>query len=396
VIPVLRRSRALALVAALVLLAASCSDSDTDGGASAAGSGATTTTAPSVEPMAVFGAENNRLWAYDPVEPFHKQKVIASQADDPADGLDINAQICPFQLDGERAFIAGEDTDQTKGDLQGWGIFTLSGSKVGDFSAKEVAKLVPTYQPSNDNPENYGCGVLSDGRILTTDVGNQSSGDGDGQLIIWFPPFEGEKVQFCKLDVGLTTAQAIAVGDDDTVYVATAFPTTAGVYRYRGPFPTSADASGGCDSADATGAPMASSVTKDRFIAPGEHGMVTPSGLSFGPRGHLFVSSVISGTINEYDADGGYLRTILQPPAGEQAGPTPISTGTPLGISMAPDGSALYYADIGIVGTGIADFGPKDGVGTVRRIGFDGGEPQAPETMADGYAFPDAVAVFTK
>jgi sugar lactone lactonase YvrE len=343
----------------------------------------------------VFGAENNRLWAYEPKAPFTKQKVIPSQADDPAHGLDINAQICPFVRDGKRYFVAGEDTNQTKGDLQGWGIFSLTGSKVGSFAAKEVAKLVPTYQPSNDNAENYGCGVLSDGRILTTDVGNQSSGQGDGQLIIWFPPFRGEKVSFCKLDVGLTTAQAIAVDKDGTVYVATAFPTTAGVYRYRGPFPTSADESGGCGKQDATGAPMADSVTKDRFISPGEHGMVTPSGLSFGPDGHLFVSSVISGTIDEYRADGGFVRTILSPPAGEKAGPTPISTGTPLGIAMAPDGSALYYADIGIVGTSIADFGPKDGIGTVRRIAFVDGEPQAPVTMATGYAFPDAVAVLT-
>jgi sugar lactone lactonase YvrE len=391
----MRRSPVLAVVVVATLLVAACSSDSDDGDAAPKADATTTTAAPSNQTIAVFGSEDNRLWAYEPDAPFEKQKVIASQADDPVDGLDINAQICPFELDGKQAFIAGEDTDQTKGDLQGWGIFLLSGEKVGDFSAKEVAKLVPTYQPSNDNAENYGCGVLSDGRILTTDVGNQSSGQGDGQLIIWFPPFDSEKVSFCKLDVGLTTAQAIAVDGDDTVYVATAFPTTAGVYRYTGPFPTSADAAGGCDSTDATGAPMASSVSKDVFIPPGEHGMVTPSGLSFGSDGHLYVSSVITGTINEYDESGTFVRTILAPPAGETAGPVPISTGTPLGISMAPDGSALYYADIGIVGTGIADFGPKDGIGTVRKIAFEDGEPQAPETMAEGYAFPDAVAVFT-
>ena len=375
-----RRPTVLAVVAVVVAaaLAGSCS-SDADGAGSdgpAASNRSTTSSPRRAQPVAVFGSEDNRLWAYELDAPFDKQKVIASQADDPEHGLDINAQICPFDLDGKRAFIAGEDTDQTKGDLQGWGIFTLTGTEVGDFSATEVAKLVPTYQPSNDNAENYGCGVLSDGRIVTTDVGNQSSGQGDGQLIIWFPPFDSEDVSYCKLDVGLTTAQAIAIDDGDVVYVATAFPTTAGVYRYRGPFPTSADASGGCDTTDATGAPMASSVRKDRFIGPGEHGMVTPSGLSFGPDGHLFVSSVITGTINEYDASGTFVRTILSPPAGEVAGPTPISTGTPLGIWMSPDGGALYYADIGIVGTGIADFGPKDGVGTVRKIAFVDGEPQ--------------------
>ena len=44
------------------------------------------------------------------------------------------------------------------------------------LSAKQIGKLMPTYQGSLDNAENYGCGFLPDGRILTTDVGNQASG----------------------------------------------------------------------------------------------------------------------------------------------------------------------------------------------------------------------------
>ena len=79
---------------------------------------------------------------------------------------------------GRDRFVAGEDTLQDTTGHPGWGILELAGTEIGELSVKEVGKLVPTYQPSNDNPENYGCGFLADGRILTTDVGNQATGTG--------------------------------------------------------------------------------------------------------------------------------------------------------------------------------------------------------------------------
>lgn len=78
-------------------------------------------------------------------------------------------------------------------------------------------------------------------------------------------------------------------------------------------------------------------------------------------------------------------------PAGETLGAAPFSTGTPLGLGIAPDGT-LYDADIGIV---VSDkgIGPGRGSGTVRRITFVDGDPQAPETMASGLAFPDGIGI---
>ena len=109
------------------------------------------------------------------------------------------------------------------------------------------------------------------------------------------------------------------------------------------------------------------------------------------PKNDFYVSSVISGVINEYDANGGYLRTILQPPAGEILGATTFSTGTPLGLGVGPDGT-LYYADIGITITseGIGP-GPE---GTVRRIRFVNGQPQPPEIMGAGLQYPDGIGVY--
>jgi hypothetical protein len=103
-----------------------------------------------------------------------------------------------------------------------------------------------------------------------------------------------------------------------------------------------------------------------------------------------YVSSVFNGVIAEYDADGKLIRTVLKPPAGEQLGEKTFSTGTPLGLGVDAEGT-LYYADIGIVITDSAGPGPE---GSVRRIRFVDGEPQAPEVLAAGLAFPDGIGIF--
>jgi hypothetical protein len=348
----------------------------------------------------VLNGQGNDLDAYSPVPPYAHQTVIRTRAKSKA-GLDINAQICFFGRDG-RTFIAGEDTGQPD-PVQGWGIFRLRGNKVGALSATEIGKLQPTYQGATDNAENYGCGVLSDGRVVTTDIGNQAAGEGDGQLIVWFPPLikgfraveKGAvgKVAYCKIDVGIATAGGIAVDGDDNLLVASARPPTAGIWKYTGPFPTSPNASGGCGRTDATGAPLADTVHKALFIPAGDHGLVSPNAIvASGTRDSWYVSSVFTGIINEYGPDGGFIRSILEPPPGEGPGPEPISTGSPLGLGVAPDGT-VYFADIGLVisDTGV---GPGDHTGSVRRIRFIGGDPLVPDTMATGLAFPDGIGIF--
>jgi hypothetical protein len=316
--------------------------------------------------------------------------VITTRAKDPK-GLDINAQICffPKRHKGARWFIAGEDTGQPN-PPQGWGIFELKGDKIGKLKARKIGKLTPTYQGSLDNAENYGCGFLRDGRVLTTDVGNQAEGSGDGQLIVWFPPFNRTTVRYCKIDTTIATAGSIYVDGKDHVYTTSARPPTAGVWRYDGPFPTSDTAAGGCGKKDATGAPLATSVKKRLFIPTGGS-VVTPNAVVRTPQGGFYVSSVINGVIAEFDAKGEFLRNVLQPPAGETLGAEPYSTGTPLGIAVDRKGN-LFYADIGIVVTP-KSVGPGDDTGTVRRIRFVDGKPRPPETMDRGLAFPDNLGI---
>ncbi len=87
------------------------------------------------------------------------------------------------------------------------------------------------------------------------------------------------------------------------------------------------------------------------------------------------------------------MRTLVEPPAGEQLGDTPLSTGTPMGIGVDPTTGDVCWADIAI---GITDgVGPLGGVGTVRRTTFDdAGEPQPADVMDEGLNFPDGIGIY--
>jgi hypothetical protein len=356
----------------------------------------------------VFNGEGNRLNAYDAATG-KKQLVIHSAADaadgktSPSPARDINAQLCFFTgQDGATRFIAGEDTGQgshgTDGQ-PGWGIFKLEGTKVGELSATQVGKLKTTFQTSDNaderapyesNPENYGCGLLSDGRVVTSDVGNQYPlTPNNGQLIVWFPDpvtgFDSTDVKHCKIDTEIPTAGGIHVDDKDRVYVASNRPSApvpdrlGGIYRYSGDFPTSpAD----CEA-------KAAAIEREVFIQgiPVLE-LLTPSAIAPSGKGTFYVSSVFDGRIAEYGEDGSFIRLILE----AAPGLPPYDTGTPYGIGVGPDGT-LYYADLGVV-VGPPP-GPGDKNGTVRRIRFVNGEPQAPEIMDEGLEFPDGIGILT-
>jgi hypothetical protein len=383
----MQTKRLTCAMAAVALLAACSGDDGDDSGGHDSGAAASATTSSAEAPAAiVLSTEGNNLNAYEPEPPFRKQTVIRTATDDP-DGLDINGQVCMLP-DGSGRFVAGEDTGQPER-TPGWGIFELEGATVGELEAREVARLVPTYQ--SEGPENYGCGVLSDGRIVTTDIGNQVTGPPTGQLIVWFPPFDSEEVAYCKIDVALPTPGGFDVVDD-AVYLAVARPPGTGIVRYDGPFPTSPDAAGGCGRVDGTGAPLADEAHKGPFIPADDH-VATPNAVVGAPGGGFYVSSAFTGVLAEYDDSGRFVRTLVTPPDGEELGTEPYATGAPFGMGVDPTTGSLYWADLAI---GITDsIGPIDGAGTVRRITFDpAGSPRPVETLDEGLDFPDGIGIY--
>lgn len=371
------RGIALRIGLAALLLVAACGSDDNGGGAAGLREGV------------LLAPEGNRLHAFALAEPSRNQVVVPSNADAPGIGRDINGQLC-ITPDG-RYFIGGEDTGQPA-IVAGWGVFEIHGSHVGELSATQVGKLTPTYQPaeSGNNDEPYGCAFLSDGRLITTDVGNQAAGPPSGQVILWFDPLS-DNPTYCKLDVAFGTAGGIYVDENDRVYVASA-RETAGVVRFSPPFPTSNTAAGGCGGTDETGAPVATAVQRDQFIGANAAHIPTPNGVVRTPQGTFLVSSILNGVIAEYSANGTFLRRILEPPPGEELGPVPYSTGSPLGVTVDRSGT-VYFADLGLVFTGTR-IGPGTRTGSVRRIRFVGNEPQAPDTFLSMLSFPDGVAVW--
>lgn len=334
----------------------------------------------------ILAPEGEDLNAYDPSGVLRKQPVIFGNEIESLPNLPaVNGQPC-FDPNVAGRFVIADDAAQPNPPAH-WSVMQLHGSSVGDLTYTKLGTLTPSFQGENHDP--LGCAFLSDGRLLTTDIGNDASGSANGQLIMWFGPIDGTSQRYCKLDVKIGTAGHVFVDGDDNVYVASA-RGNAGIFRYAGPFPTSDDAGGGCGQVDAAGAPLATSVNKSRFIAQ-DMNVVTPNAIVTSGTGTFYVSSVLNGVIAEYDGNGAFIRRVLEPPPGEKLGAHPFSTGTPFGLAVDPSGT-LYYADLGLVISG--GVGPGDHTGTVRRIRFVDGLPQPPETIDSGLAFPDGIAVY--
>ncbi len=344
----------------------------------------------------LYGSEGNRLRRYDIdtigtsrlVEEIFVEKASGS-ATVPAGGIgalegrDINGKICFFP-DGSGRFLAGEDSGQPNPPA-GWGIFDSKGVQVG--------KLTATYKV--EDPEPHGCAFDSNGVLFTTSVGTQAFGANDGQLIMWFPPYEGypgpdgaypntdeASTNFCKLATDIGTAASVVVDTDDNVYVASSSGNL--VLKFAPPFPSGP---GECGSGTGADAPMADVVNRSVFSnsSPGNK-LFTPSGLDFSPTNTLYVSSVLTGRIGEYDLDGNFLRFIVDHEVPVLQTPTPF--GSPQGISVGSDGT-IYYADLDLQGF---NTGPN---GRVWRVRFDSnsGDPLVPELIRDGLSFPDGVTV---
>ena len=335
----------------------------------------------------IYSPEGNRLRRYDIATidaPVLREDVLIDRANSGPNGRDVNGPVCLIP-DGSNRFIMGEDTGQPA-IPPGWGVFEADGTQVG--------KLAATYFVSPGDP--FGCVFDSEGRLFTTEIGNDATGPLNGQLIVWFPPFDrfpgppgtypndARSTNFCKIASNIGTSTGVAIDEENRIYVASA--RTGQILRFSPPFPTAPDAAGGCGGIDALGSPVADSVRVETFVA--DSNVPTPTYIARAANGNWYVASVFSGTIGEYDSSGTFVQLVLPHPEGEVT--FPLSTGHPQGLAVDVEGN-LYYADLQLR-LGPGGFGPGPN-GKVWRIRFVEGAPQPPEIVREGLAFPDSVSI---
>jgi DNA-binding beta-propeller fold protein YncE len=329
----------------------------------------------------LYAPEGNRLRRIDLASadrpPLRQDVLIERAARDPARGRDVNGMVCALP-DGNGGFVAGEDTGQPDAPA-GWGVFSGDGT--------QLAKLVATSLA--EKPDPYGCAFDAQGRLFTTEIGDPGFGAGNGQLLLWLPEFARGApdlpARACKLATDLGTATGIAVDPGGRIYVAAS--SGFRIERFSPPFPTAADAAGGCGGRDATGAPRADRVQRDTFVwARPQDGLLTYSGLAFAPNGNLYAASVATGRIGEFAPDGSFVRLVLAP----SGWLPPFDGGAPQGLAVDAAGT-LYYADLDLRFEGWR-LRPGSN-GTLRRIRFAGGIPQAPDLLLRGLEYPDGLGI---
>jgi len=250
-----------------------------------------------------------------------------------SDGLSDPRHVC-VDDDGRRLVVTTDD---------GWGVYAIDGS-----GAARVGSLAPSASSS----EPAGC-AFADDRIVTV-----SSGSVDLHLVA--PG--GTPVGSCALDPDNGGRGVTFVGDG--IVVAEDRLGSAGLFRYTGPRVAGTD---GC----------ATPVDREP-VGDGSLAALAPSDVVGLGDGRLAVSSPGTRSIVEIESDDSLGRLIVNPAS---------LGGEPAALALDVDGT-IYYADRGV--------GSADGLGTIRRVRFDGdGDPLPPETIDAGLDAPAGVAVLT-
>jgi hypothetical protein len=388
----------------------------------------TTTTEPDAATV-VFTTNAGNIDAYLAADPFTRQRVVAAGTG-PA-GTAPHGQIC-FDSNGSRRFVVAETRTPPVGattpPTAGWGLYQLSGNDVGSFEVHRLTGWDSPSAPSDDAPTTYGCAFLSTGQLVTTDVGNRQSGAATGQLVEWFPPFDGTAPASCTLATGLASPLGLTAGPDDVVYLASSRAPTAGVWRYSGSFPTSAAtcvaATTGEPATPGTTLPPSTTTTTTQdggttttsrpattpsttepagpseplvaslFIPAGD-GLTTPAAVSVVPSGEaIVVTSPPDGAILAYDVDASPIGSLLKPTTGTTLGPaTSFPGGTPFGIAVSPEG-AVVYTDTGLVRDPSGVITPGDRTGSLRVIETQDGASLTPQDIDTGLDNPDGLGLY--
>jgi hypothetical protein len=252
-------------------------------------------------------------------------------------------------------------------DPDGWGVFRRNGRWAKwtihtewDFSSPEPQ--------GNIDPQ--GCLFDSDGNLWGNDVGHGGFGDTDGSLVVFFPGKNKRYESYCFLDKALAAPGMPVADASGNIYV----PEPAGlrITKFSPPFPSSA--------ADCANPEHLVTTPPTKTVFAPDSGLTTPAAIAHVPgTDHFLIGSVvIPAAINEYDANGVFVRTIAPPGVPRN----------PLGIDVGSD-RTTYYAELNL---DPVTLGTR--CGSVSRIRLDAhGDPLPPEELGRHLRFPDGVTV---
>jgi hypothetical protein len=283
---------------------------------------------------------------------------------------DTHREACVDRRSGPQARCSitnSRDRSYVGADLDGWGVFRRDGRWAKWVIQVDRDPVVPEPQGSID-PQ--GCLFDAKGNLWGNDVGNGGFGQNNGSLIVFFPGAKKRYDSYCFLDKTLASPGMPAMDDAGNIYV----PEPAGgrITRFSPPFPASA---ADCANPERL---VTTPPTKAAF-ATGS-GLATPAGIVRVPGSTNFLvgSVVIPRVINEYDAGGAFVRTVV--PDGLPR--------NPLGIGVGSDGT-VYYSELNL---DPATFRTRCGsVSRARRA--PGGQQLPPEEIGRRLRFPDGVTV---
>ncbi len=361
----------------VILMAMACSSSKPKAAApttstSSLSEATTSTTAVDAAPI-VFTAAAGTIDAYLTSSPYTRQRVVAAGTG--RDGTTPHGQIC-FVPDGTRRFVVAEiRTPAGAPAAAGWGIYQLTGDEIGAFRVRRLGGWDSPGAPSIDAPATYGCAFLPDGRLFTTDIGNQRSGAATGRVVEWFGPFDSPTVASCVVASDLATPLGLSADTNGAVYLASARAPTAGVWRYDGTFAT--------DAASCVHA----AVTSTQLVTGGTSGLSAPTAVAVAPSNKAFVvTSAPDGLVVAFDLDGANPEDLLRP--------TPQRPkSSPFGITVSPTGSVIYV-DTALVADAKGVLTPGDRSGSLLVIDPSGGSNPAPSVMDHGLDGPDGLGLY--
>ena len=254
-------------------------------------------------------------------------------------------------------------------DPDGWAVFRRNGRWTGQHIHTQWNFTDPQPQ-GNIDPQ--GCAFDASGNFWGTDVGHGGAEELDGSLLVFFRGSHNRYDTYCFVDKALGAPGMPVMDASGSIYVpeSAAFKVT----KFSPPFPTSA---ADCDN---PGHLVSTPPVKTSFMTSASSGLITPAGIARVPgTDHFYVGSVLlPPVINEYDAAGAFVRTIV--PSGVPR--------NPLGIDVGSDGT-IYYAELNL---DPVTFDTRCGSMSMVRLDA-AGQPQPPVRIGKDLAFPDGVTV---